>query len=564
MPDPVNAGAKPARITVKKGRTPFAEITAAEGANLLDALRDKGFALPADCGGQGLCGKCLVRVNGELRPACRLKVYEGLRLELPETEEATIQTWYPARPEENPTEPRRGTQGSAEPEISPPFSPVGRSDAKSAALAQTARPDAPGGRGTSARRFCLAADIGTTTVVAQIAAFREGEAPRILGTRSFLNGQRSYGADVLSRIRSADEGNLGAMSAIIRSSLGDALFSLCAEAGLDPEEASSLCVAGNTAMIHILLGAPCSSLGRHPYTIRLDLKDSYTFAEVFGKGNGPVVRILPWISAYVGGDISAGYLACRGRRPETALLLDLGTNGEMLLWSGERAWCCSAPSGPAFEGCGISCGVGGVRGAICRVDLLEGNLICRTIEGASPVGVCGSGVLDVLACLRRGGRIDAEGRLEERLFEKGARLARAADGRAITFTQGDVREAQLAKAAVRAGLEVLFMESGLRVEDLDSLYLAGGFGQQLRLESAVVAGLLPPEAAAKAIPVGNSALGGAMRLCGNPELLKEAQSLRERTLEILPAQHPDFQDLFIRHISFERSHLPDKKAADHQ
>ncbi|MDR1489292.1 MAG: ASKHA domain-containing protein [Desulfovibrio sp.] len=555
MPDPANAGANPVRIRVRKGGESFVEIAAAEGTNLLDALRDTGLAPPADCGGQGLCGKCLVRVNGESRPACRLKVRAGLCLEIPETGEAAIQTGYrtPARPEENPGE----TRSRAEPEISPPSFLTDRADAKSAALTQPTRPDAPGGRDTSAvaRRFCLAADIGTTTVVAQIAAFRQGEAPRILGTRAFLNEQRFYGADVLSRIRSADEGNLEAMSAIIRSSLGDAVFSLCAETGLDPEELSLLCAAGNTAMIHILLGQPCSSLGRHPYTIGLKLKDSYTFAEVFGKGDGPGVLILPWISAYVGGDISAGYLACRGKRPETALLLDLGTNGEMLLWSGDRAWSCSAPSGPAFEGCGISCGVGGVRGAICRVDLLEGNFICRTIGDAAPIGLCGSGVLDVLACLRRGGCIDAEGRLEERFFEKGARLARAADGRDITFTQGDVREAQLAKAAVRAGLEVLFMESGLRAEDLDSLYLAGGFGQQLRLESAVVAGLLPPEAAAKAVPVGNSALAGAMRLCGNPELLKEAQTLRERTTEILPARHPDFQDLFIRHISFEGARL---------
>ncbi|MDR3175892.1 MAG: ASKHA domain-containing protein [Desulfovibrio sp.] len=545
MPDSVKPGGKPARIRVKKGRAPFVEIAAVEGTNLLEALRDFGLAPPADCGGRGLCGKCLVRADGELKPACRMKVRAGLCLEIPETEEGfAIQTGYrtPARPEECPEEPTGDNQG--------------RAGSETAA-------SSPGDRRKSAfaGRFCLAADIGTTTVVAQLAVFKEGEAPRILGTRSFLNGQRIYGADVLSRIRSADEGNLKAMSAIIRSSLNDAVFSLCAEAGLDPEDASVLCVAGNTAMIHILLGEPCSSLGRHPYAIRLALKDSYAFAEVFGREGGPEVRILPWISAYVGGDISAGYLACRGRRPETALLLDLGTNGEMLLWSGERAWCCSAPSGPAFEGCGISCGTGGVRGAICRVDLLEGNFICRTIEGAAPIGLCGSGVLDVLACLRRGGRIDAEGRLEERFFEKGALLARAADGRGIVFTQGDVREVQLAKAAVRAGLEVLFMESGLGVEDLDSLYLAGGFGQQLRLESAVVAGLLPPEAAAKVIPVGNSALGGAMRLCGNPELQKEAQALRERTLEILPAQHPDFQELFIRHISFENRPRPQAEPA---
>jgi uncharacterized 2Fe-2S/4Fe-4S cluster protein (DUF4445 family) len=525
------------RIKIKKGDGTFLDLAAQAGANLLDVLRTNNFAVPADCAGQGVCGKCLVRAAGELARACQVQAVPGLDVELlaPEAEFA-IRTEYRARGD-----------GYAQADKSTGYALSPLSAQNPPARSSLSPPSS----------FCLAADIGTTTVVVQLAgipgrAGTQNLTPRILGTRSFMNGQRIFGADVLSRIRHAQGGGLGQMSAIIRASLAEAAISLCAEANLPLRDLSMFSVAGNTAMIHILLGADCSPLGSHPYTTSLLLKDSYTFAEIFGPeyGEGPPLRILPWISAYVGGDITAGYLACRSSPAETALLLDLGTNGETLLWSGDKTWCCSAPSGPAFEGCGLTCGVGGIAGAISRVDLLEGNFICRTIKGAAPAGICGSGVLDLLACLRRGAYMDAGGRLEKSFFDKGLRLARSADGGDIIFTQGDVREVQLAKSAVRAGLEILLQESGLSAQKIETLYLAGGFGQELRLESAAAIGLLPPDLIPKAIPVGNSSLGGAIRVCSDPGLLREAAALREKTREILPASHPDFQNLFIRHLGF--------------
>jgi uncharacterized 2Fe-2S/4Fe-4S cluster protein (DUF4445 family) len=395
----------------------------------------------------------------------------------------------------------------------------------------------------------IAVDIGTTTVVLQLIDSLSGNAVK---TRSFLNAQRQYGEDVISRIQYANEGGLDVLKDAIRLSLLGAIQSLCSDVDIEPERLEYICIAGNTTMMYLLLGYPCNSLGVFPFEPEFARKDVYDFSEVFGTDVCKCpVYLLPWISAYVGGDITAGYLDCRGKGSETAFLIDMGTNGEMILWAGDNTLCCSTAAGPAFEGGGITFGTGSIPGAISKVDLADDSFICETISGAEPVGICGSGVLDASACLLRGEFVDETGRMEDPYFDDGVVIANRSNDKPILFTQKDVRELQLAKSAIRAGVEILLKEAGLSISQLDAVYLAGGFGQKLRIESAVAVGLLPDEMAQKVRSIGNSSLGGCVRTCRDLKMLEEAEALTKRAKEVQLSAHPDFNDLFMDYMSFD-------------
>jgi uncharacterized 2Fe-2S/4Fe-4S cluster protein (DUF4445 family) len=304
-------------------------------------------------------------------------------------------------------------------------------------------------------------------------------------------------------------------------------------------------------MMYLLLGHRCDSLGAYPFEPEFAVRERYTFSEAFGNDAfGCPVYIVPWVSAYVGGDITAGWLACRAGPDETALLIDMGTNGEMMLWSGDEVWCCSTAAGPAFEGGGIEYGTGSIPGAISKVELADGKFVYETIGGANPVGICGSGVLDASACMLRGGYVDESGHMEDPYFNDGVVIAEGANGRKITFTQKDMREIQLAKSAIRAGVEIMLKVSGFSADKLDAVYLAGGFGQKLRLESAIEVGLLPEELREKTRTSGNSSLGGCAKICRDMKLMDDAYALTKKTKETQLNLHPDFQDLFMEHMMF--------------
>ena len=491
-------------IRVKTARGEH-EAEAVIGANLLDVLRGNDIPIAANCGGRGTCGKCGVIVGGARKLACETKVEPGMSVEVENEENSFVIV----------TDYADGAGDTASGEC---------------------------------KRPCVAIDIGTTTVVLQLIDAENG---KVVGTRSFLNGQRPYGEDVVTRIQYAGEGGLETLNQVIRSGLIGALNELCADASLICGRLEYICIAGNTTMMYLLLGYPCKSLGAYPFEPEFAIKDKYTFEEAFGSGDYDCpVYLIPWVSAYVGGDITAGYLACCGSPSETALLIDMGTNGEMLLWSGDKAWCCSTAAGPAFEGGGIEFGTGSIPGAISKVDLDGGKFVYETIGGASPVGICGSGVLDVSACMLRGEFVDESGRMDDDYFDDGVVIAEGTSGKRILFTQKDMRELQLAKSAVRAGIEIMLSVSGLSIDQLDAVYLAGGFGQKLRLESAVAVGLLPEEMSAKTRTSGNSSLGGCVKVCCDLGLIEEARSLSTRTKEIQLNEHPDFQNLFMEHMMF--------------
>ncbi|MDR1579601.1 MAG: ASKHA domain-containing protein [Synergistaceae bacterium] len=494
-------------VTAVKVKTARGErgVEAVTGANLLDVLRANDIPIAANCGGRGTCGKCGVIIEGVRRLACETKVAPEMRVEI-ETEENSfvIVTNY-----------------------------ADKADVETAGAISCP---------------CVAIDIGTTTVVLQLIDASDG---RVVGTRSFLNGQRMYGEDVVTRIKYAGEGGLDTLNMAIRSGLLSALGALCADAGMDHDRLEYICAAGNTTMMYLLLGHRCNSLGAYPFELEFAVGERYTFRETFGSDAFSCpVYLVPWVSAYVGGDITAGYLSCCAGPDETALLLDMGTNGEMMLWSGDRVWCCSTAAGPAFEGGGIECGTGSIPGAISKVDLEDGKFICETIGEASPVGICGSGVLDVSACMLRGGYVDESGRMDDAHFKDGVEIAEGAGGRKIIFTQKDMREIQLAKSAIRAGVEIMLKVSEFSADQIDTVYLAGGFGQKLRLESAVEIGLLPEELREKTRTSGNSSLGGCVKICRDMKTLEAAYALTKKAKEVQLNTHPDFQDLFMEYMMF--------------
>ena len=258
------------------------------------------------------------------------------------------------------------------------------------------------------------------------------------------------------------------------------------------------------------------------------------------------MTLLPGISTFVGADIVSGVIACgMDLSDEISLLVDLGTNGEMVLGNRQRMIATSTAAGPAFEGGNIRCGVAGIAGAISTVDITGGQAKIQTIGNQPPVGLCGTGVLEITYELLKEGMIDETGSPDDAFFEHGFALAPN-----VTFTIGDVREVQLAKAAIRAGMEVMLAEYGIACEDVAHVYLAGGFGQKVNIQKAIGIGILPEEFADKVIAVGNSSLAGAVLYAKNPTLAGRFRAVAETTGEVALAENGRFNDLYLEYMFF--------------
>jgi len=349
----------------------------------------------------------------------------------------------------------------------------------------------------------IAIDIGTTSVVLALIDLLSGA---VMARHSFLNPQRAYGPDVISRISAANNGGLEAMRRVITEEITAGINALTAARG--GGKARDIVIAGNTVMTHLLLGLTCESLGVSPFRPAHALEERYDLAGVLGMPGAAdcPVRILPWLAAFVGGDITAGLLYVLPEGQERFMLVDLGTNGEMALYDRGRLIVTSTAAGPAFEG------------------------------GASRGGA--SGVMDELARLVREGFVDETGLL--------------ACGSPGSFTQKEIRDLQLAKSAVRSGLEILLETAGLDYEALGAVYLAGGIGQAMDVDSAVTIGLLPRELRAKTRAAGNASLGGAARMLMAPKGAEaDMEKLRAAEEEINLAAHPRFNELFMEHMYFE-------------
>jgi uncharacterized 2Fe-2S/4Fe-4S cluster protein (DUF4445 family) len=404
--------------------------------------------------------------------------------------------------------------------------------------------------------FGLAIDIGTTTVVVHLVNLRTGETA---GSAGALNGQYAYGEDVISRIIHASEpGGLEELRSTVVNEINVLAGSLALAHHVDRHEIVAAVVAGNTTMIHLFLGLPPAEIRREPYVPVATALPTYHAAEIGLHIHGrAIVACVPGVGSYVGGDITADVLATgMDHRPELAMLIDAGTNGETVIGNRDFLVCCACSAGPAFEGGGTSCGMRAARGAISRVSLASGgNLAWTTIGDAPPRGVCGSGLVDLLAELLRGGALDRSGRLHAdapgvREGEGGLEMLVApgestATGRPITLTTADIETLVRSKAAVYAGAAVLARRLGIDMTDIERVYVAGGFGTSLDVEKAMLIGLLPDVSPERVTFIGNGSVAGSrMALLSHDAWIRATEVAGRMTYRDLSADH-SFMDEYV-------------------
>lgn len=422
--------------------------------------------------------------------------------------------------------------------------------------------------------YGVAFDIGTTTVVAYLRDLNTGHLVEVAST---INPQTAYGADVITRINhtlASPQGRLELRKAVVHC-LNQLITEVCDLAGLSPIQIYEATLAGNTTMLHLLLGLPVESIAKAPYipVVRqgLTLNAGELWLKIHPQGR---VYLLPHIASYVGADIVADLLVSRlHRRKRLTLLLDFGTNAEIVLGNRDGILACSAAAGPCFEGGNISCGMRAARGAISGVRLESDQLILETIGNVPPVGLCGTGLLDLVALLRKEGFIDETGRLlgpEEisavqkespalggllRRIVPGDRgyqffLAQSPEGKDLYLTQKDLRELQVAKAAIATGIRLLCERRGVEPGVVEEVLLAGAFGNAIRWESAVSLGLLPCLPRARYRSIGNAAGVGAQLALLSVPLRRQAERIARQVEYVELSATPEFTEVFMQEMYF--------------
>ena len=428
------------------------EIEAQPDVDLLTAIRKAGLTVPgAACGGKSKCRKCWVMADGKKVLSCETKCQGVKEVTILEPEEINAVT-------------------------------KGASDI------------AGGGTGLG-----LAVDIGTTTVASFLYDLESGKQLAKAGTR---NAQRSYGADVISRIQAWDEGHGDELCGVIRRQISDMTDELCTIARKERSQITFVSIVGNTVMEHIADNLSPVGIGVAPFTPESlfgDIRPAEGFLD--GLFPGAQIYMAPAMAGYVGGDITAGLFASGGLYAEGLwFYIDIGTNGEMCLGNKDGWISCATAAGPAFEGAEISCGMDGSAGAIDKVKPVNGDLECHVIGEGEAKGLCGSGLIDAVSSLLTIEELSEAGRLDTspRPLKDG-----------VTICADDVRQVQLAKAAIRAGAETLLEISGHKAEEITQLVIAGGFGSYMDAASALHIGLLPNVPLEKISHVGNAAGAGA-------------------------------------------------------
>ena len=577
------------------------------GANLLEVLRNNHFFPESPCSGLGLCGKCKVKIERGLtepneydqrhltkreiesgwRLACRIQIKGPMEVSLEKKEGIEILTsgrtrWYDVKPLAE-----RIDLQMDPPSIHDQRSDLQRlSDAYGAGLLHVRLEDMAqisrtlreyqfhvtaviyqgkllelAENGGINNFYGIAADIGTTTVAVYLMNLCDGTQ---IDVESAVNSQAVYGADVISRINYTIENSEGltVLTNRIREQLNDMIGALCRRNDISEASIYHMTVVGNSVMSHFLLGLSCYYIAQAPYIPVTNHPVEVAASELGLKLKG-MITILPSIAAYVGSDITAGILSCGMLESKGySILLDLGTNGEMVIGNCDEIITCSTAAGPAFEGANIRFGIGGIKGAINKIDLSR-ERIYETIDNAEPLGICGSGVLDATAQLLQYDIVDGRGRMHvpedsrhrNQIIEisgmKQIVVAQRSNKEPITFTQKDVREVQLAKAAIRAGINLLLKEKELDYNQIENVYIGGGFGNFMNTESAVAIGMIPWQLRDKIRSVGNCAGSGAKAYLLSKELGSKAAEISGRARYIELAARKEFQEYFIDAMAFE-------------
>ena len=559
------------------------QIEVPDGTTILEAEIQAELCPDAPCGGQGKCGKCLVKVNGEIVKACQTPVQGEMKVDtLISSQKHAILTEGLNRPvafrpglfihpvklekaiagdnrsdwERLVTEVRKTSgleMAHVEPNLKLAASLFDKRKEGEDWFAIHTRDSILELKKEKPKAYMTAFDIGTTTVVGYLMDADNGT---VCAIESMMNPQAQYGADVIMRANYALEHGVEALSSCIQTAIDELLHKLAKKKKIQPEEIYQVSIVGNTCMHHLFLEISPGSLVHAPYnpafSERLTLK-----AKEYGLHIHPQAQLLmlPDIAGYVGADTCGCLLALRqDLKDEISLMIDIGTNGEMVLGNKEKMAACSTAAGPAFEGAKIECGMRGAAGAVDHVAYEDGSWTYTTVDHQPAIGLCGSGLIDLVAQLYKAGLIDEMGHLESGQENDSIFVLvppeKAGNEKGVYLTQKDVREVQLAKAAIAAGIQLLMKELGITEKEIQKIYIAGAFGNYMNPASACAIGLLPPELEHLVEPVGNAAGEGAKIALLNTDELEATDRLVKSIRFLELAASAEFQDTFVDELAF--------------
>ncbi|HZK27629.1 MAG TPA: ASKHA domain-containing protein [Thermoclostridium sp.] len=601
-----------------------------DGITLLEALKNQGFNMETPCNGKGVCGKCRVLIHNlipytaeermhlseseidkGIHLSCMVNVIDDMEISLninkqnasiithanvSETEgRPVVKKRFVSMPQPSIEDQRSDEQRlmdsirrieskslSAFNHLSLSFLkklPIAlRNKEFNVTLVDTlGRITGVESGNTVLKNYGVAVDIGTTTLAAYLYDMNTGKNAAI---SSLLNPQKKHGADVISRIEYASKSkdNLLEMSQIIQNALNDLINELTISAGIKNADIYAVTLSGNTTMLHLLLGIPSENIASAPFVpvtlSALILGSEELQLDINPSGN---LFVLPSVSAYVGSDTTSAVLSTGlHKRDGISLLVDIGTNGEIVIGNNSFLYACSTAAGPAFEGANIACGMGGIEGAISSVCVMDdGNFEIKTIGEKHPIGICGSGLVDAVSCmleieiLDETGRIVDSDEMSDTAKKYGDRiisinnqpaflLVAASDtghGEQIYISQKDIRELQNAKAAIAAGISVLIKATKSEVTDIKNVYLSGGFGNFISIESALNIGLLPKELSDRVTPVGNAAGAGAIYALMSEEKLSQACDIARKIQYIELSSNVDFTNEYTENMFFNTANM---------
>lgn len=458
-------------------------FSASDGELLSEVLIKNNKAMEHPCGGKGICRKCTVKVNGNEELSCKYVVKSDIEVALPSTYEIISET------------------GEFE-------------------------------KGNLTENLCLALDIGTTTLALAPVSVDENKIVKVLTRR---NPQRAFGADVITRIEYCKNNSVNELNKVLIKTINEMIEDCCLP------EINSLYVSGNTTMLHTLFNIDPSSMGVAPFAPEF-IHSKHENAEALGiKGVRKIIS-LPSVSAFAGADIVAGmnYIGIESDESYN-LLIDLGTNAEIVLFSASKVLCTSAAAGPCFEGANISCGMSATDGAVYSFKINDsGKPEIKTINETEPEGICGTGLIDIIAELLKAGIIDETGYMDCGKYELSEN---------VCINQKDIRQYQLAKSAIYSAIKAITETESITFEQIKNVYISGGFSAQINSQNAIKTGLIPVEFKNKCKAINNSSLLGTVKYA----LEKNNLSFYiDNAKYINLSNYSSFPELFINNMEFEK------------
>ena len=488
-------------------------VSVEEGIVLSQLIGERAH-LDTPCGGRGHCGKCRVQASGKLSPVSKSEkelltaedLQNGIRLACCCRVEGdcTVTT----------SDDRKtyvlGAEQKKTDSVNPFFT-----------------------------RYGAAVDIGTTTLAAVLYAL-DG---RILAQSGKMNPQSKWGADVISRIDASLKGQGEELACSVQNGINNLLIEMCRDAGISVDAVDGMVITGNTAMLYLLTRSNPDCLSHAPFEMDRGFGEIVTGESLHLICQQAKVYLPRCLSSFVGADTNTALLSSRLlEQPESCIMADIGTNGEIALWNNGKLLCCSTAAGPAFEGAGLSMGMPGQDGAVDHVTVENGKLKAHVLGDTEPVGICGSGIIDALACLLETEDLDETGHLEDEEV--------AVCGK-VTVSQKDIRTMQLAKSAICAGIQTLMDTARVKTEDIGELAIAGGFGSYLNAESAGRIGLIPGELAGKVRVLGNAALKGAAELLLNKDRISCSESIADMAETVDLSTNHSFMQAYTEGMFFD-------------